>query len=115
MFQETDAKDKDVPECSTKLHLGSKQDQDVDPEKKPPCGKPIKGIKACLDGSEDISQVSGPDKKSRFTPLSQIGFRDSASIGCGQQLTLLSIEVTEIELSQFYCVCKLCVCLCVVL
>lgn len=43
--------------------------------------------------SPDISQISGPDKKIRLTPLSQIGFRDPASAGQGQQLTLLSIEV----------------------
>ncbi|KAH6762547.1 recovery protein 3 [Perilla frutescens var. hirtella] len=41
----------------------------------------------------DISQISGPDKKMRLTPLSQIGFRDPASVGQGQQLTLLSVEV----------------------
>lgn len=43
----------------------------------------------------DLSQISGPDRldKSDLTPLSQIGFRDSASIGAGQQLTLISIEV----------------------
>ncbi|GLT50443.1 hypothetical protein SLA2020_239300 [Shorea laevis] len=45
------------------------------------------------DDSRDISQISGPDGKSRPTPLSQIGFRDPASVGAGQQLTLLSIEV----------------------
>ncbi|KAK6143919.1 hypothetical protein DH2020_024267 [Rehmannia glutinosa] len=43
--------------------------------------------------SVDTSQISGPDKNTRQTPLSQIGFRDPASIGQGQQLTLLSIEV----------------------
>ncbi|KAK4424650.1 DNA polymerase zeta catalytic subunit [Sesamum alatum] len=43
--------------------------------------------------SQDTSQISGPDKKMRLTPLSQIGFRDPASVGQGQQLTLLSIEV----------------------
>lgn len=41
----------------------------------------------------DASQISGPDRKSKLTPLSQTGFRDPASMGCGQQLTLLSIEV----------------------
>jgi len=55
-------------------------------------------VKACLDDSQDISQISDPDRKSSFTPLSQIGFRDPASVGCGQQLTLLSIEVLEIGL-----------------
>lgn len=48
---------------------------------------------ANIDGLQDISQISGPDDKSRPTPLSQIGFRDPASVGAGQQLTLLSIEV----------------------
>ncbi|KAJ9131444.1 hypothetical protein P3X46_035102 [Hevea brasiliensis] len=41
----------------------------------------------------DLSQISGPNGRSKPTPLSQIGFRDPASIGAGQQLTLLSIEV----------------------
>ncbi|KAL7205227.1 hypothetical protein ACSBR2_018208 [Camellia fascicularis] len=49
--------------------------------------------KKCSDCSMDISQISGPDGKSKPTPLSQIGFRDPASFGGGQQLTLLSIEV----------------------
>lgn len=39
------------------------------------------------------SQISGPDKKMMLTSLSQSGFRDPASVGQGQQLTLLSIEV----------------------
>lgn len=43
--------------------------------------------------SQDTSQISGPDKTLRLTPMSQIGFRDPASVGQGQQLTLLSIEV----------------------
>ncbi|CAN4108758.1 unnamed protein product [Withania somnifera] len=46
-----------------------------------------------IGGSQELSQISGPDRKSRLTPLSQTGFRDPASIGCGQQLTILSIEV----------------------
>ncbi|CAL1407382.1 unnamed protein product [Linum trigynum] len=41
----------------------------------------------------DASQISGPDGGAGPTPLSQIGFRDPASIGAGQQLTLLSLEV----------------------
>ncbi|XP_065852458.1 DNA polymerase zeta catalytic subunit isoform X2 [Euphorbia lathyris] len=49
--------------------------------------------KAPIDGSVDLSQISGPNGRSRPTPLSQIGFRDPASVGAGQQLTLLSIEV----------------------
>lgn len=43
--------------------------------------------------SEDISQISAPDGKSKLTPSSQIGFRDPASVGGGQQLTMFSIEV----------------------
>ncbi|CAF2062420.1 unnamed protein product [Brassica oleracea var. botrytis] len=43
--------------------------------------------------SQEMSQLSGPDGKSGATPLSQIGFRDPASMGAGQQLTVLSIEV----------------------
>lgn len=48
---------------------------------------------ACADCLQDISQISGPDGRSKPTPLSQIGFRDPASAGAGEQLTLLSIEV----------------------
>ncbi|XP_042428340.1 DNA polymerase zeta catalytic subunit-like isoform X2 [Zingiber officinale] len=45
--------------------------------------------------SQDVSQsqISGPDNKLTLTPLSQIGFCDPASIGCGQQLTIMSVEV----------------------
>ncbi|CAK7340718.1 unnamed protein product [Dovyalis caffra] len=50
-------------------------------------------LNPCNDCPVDISQISGPDRRSRPTPLSQIGFRDPASVGAGQQLTLLSIEV----------------------
>ncbi|XP_024966298.1 DNA polymerase zeta catalytic subunit isoform X1 [Cynara cardunculus var. scolymus] len=42
---------------------------------------------------QDVSQISGPEGKSKLTPLSQAGFRDPASIGAGQQLTMFSIEV----------------------
>ena len=45
------------------------------------------------DSPMDVSQISGPERTSRLTPLSQIGFRDPASVGAGQQLTSLSIEV----------------------
>ncbi|ONK63448.1 uncharacterized protein A4U43_C07F15260 [Asparagus officinalis] len=43
----------------------------------------------------DLSQISGPYKEDKLglTPLSQTGFRDPASIGGGQQLTVLSMEV----------------------
>ena len=50
-------------------------------------------VNECSGHSQDISQISGPDRKSKPTPLSQIGFRDPASVGGGQQLTLFSIEV----------------------
>lgn len=46
--------------------------------------------------SQDISQISGPSVQPKLTPLSQSGFRDPASVGAGQQLTLLSIEVRYI-------------------
>lgn len=53
----------------------------------------IINIKECTNSSQDISQISGPDGKSKSTPVSQSGFRDPASVGGGQQLTLFSIEV----------------------
>ncbi|OMO68819.1 hypothetical protein CCACVL1_19807 [Corchorus capsularis] len=53
----------------------------------------IRKVNEYTNGSQDLSQISGPDGKSRPTPLSQIGFRDPASVGAGQQLTLLSLEV----------------------
>lgn len=56
----------------------------------------ISKVKQGSGFSQDISQISGPDGKSKLTPLSQIGFRDPASVGGGQQLTLLSIEVLAI-------------------
>lgn len=97
MHQEHDAEDKDVSKCASEPPLRPELYQDVGTEKKPPCiskGQ-TERVKACVDGSQDISQISGPDGKSSFTPLSQIGFRDPASVGRGQQLTLLSIEVLE--------------------
>ncbi|KAL0005946.1 hypothetical protein SO802_013507 [Lithocarpus litseifolius] len=39
------------------------------------------------------SHISGPHGKSKPTPLSQSGLQDPASVGGGQQLTWLSIEV----------------------
>ncbi|KAF8394525.1 hypothetical protein HHK36_020735 [Tetracentron sinense] len=50
-------------------------------------------VKECAESWQDISQISGPDARSKLTPLSQMGFRDPASVGSGQQLTLLSIEI----------------------
>ncbi|CAN6469328.1 unnamed protein product [Victoria cruziana] len=55
----------------------------------------------CMDDSQssshdnmgDLSQISGPLGRSKLTPLSQIGFRDPARCGAGQQLTFLSIEI----------------------
>ncbi|KAL6565452.1 hypothetical protein OROHE_004507 [Orobanche hederae] len=43
--------------------------------------------------SVDTSQISGPEKNTRPTPLSQIGFRDPSRFCQRQQLTLMSIEV----------------------
>ncbi|KAI5067558.1 hypothetical protein GOP47_0018086 [Adiantum capillus-veneris] len=40
----------------------------------------------------DVSQISGPTADNHFTPLSQAGFRDPASIGRGQQISMMSIE-----------------------
>ncbi|CAJ1960854.1 unnamed protein product [Sphenostylis stenocarpa] len=96
IHKETDAENKDVPKCASETDppLGRKLYQDADREKMPSC---IEGqterVKTHLDDSQDISQISGPDGKSIYTPLSQIGFQDPASVGRGQQLTLLSIEV----------------------
>lgn len=42
----------------------------------------------------DVSQITAPSPmKGQLTPLSQSGFRDPASVGAGQQITLMSIEV----------------------
>lgn len=57
--------------------------------------------KGCAENRHELSQISGPGIKSDLTPLSQTGFRDPASVGAGQQLTLLSIEVCENLLSLF--------------
>lgn len=46
-----------------------------------------------LDEWHDFSQISAGNEKDKLTPLSQIGFQDPASIGGGQQLTILSMEV----------------------
>ncbi|KAJ1292324.1 hypothetical protein BS78_02G383800 [Paspalum vaginatum] len=46
-----------------------------------------------LDEWHDFSQISAGSDKDKLTPLSQIGFRDTANIGGGQQLTILSMEV----------------------
>ncbi|GAU11517.1 hypothetical protein TSUD_345070 [Trifolium subterraneum] len=93
--QEPGAEDKDVSKCASGPPLRPELYQDAGTEKKLPCiskGQ-TEGTKACMDRSQDISQISGPGENSSFTPLSQIGFRDPASVGRGQQLTLLSIEV----------------------
>ncbi|KAE9593684.1 hypothetical protein Lal_00036393 [Lupinus albus] len=90
-LQETDGEDKYVPECASGPPLRPKLYQDAGAEKKSPHSS----------GGQDISQISGPDRKSSFTPLSQIGFRDPASAGCGQQLTLLSIEVLAESRGEF--------------
>ncbi len=54
----------------------------------------------------DFSQISGGDEKDKLTPLSQIGFCDPASIGGGQQLTIISIEV--VPHSFFFCSRRIC-------
>ncbi|XP_057871729.2 DNA polymerase zeta catalytic subunit isoform X2 [Cryptomeria japonica] len=42
----------------------------------------------------DVSQISAPSPAgAKQTPISQTGFRDPASVGAGQQLTLMSIEI----------------------
>ncbi|GMI88783.1 recovery protein 3 [Hibiscus trionum] len=74
------------------LVLGSEVNTCCDESKCQSEGK-ITNINTCTSGSQDMSQISGPDGKSMPTPLSQIGFRDPASVGAGQQLTLLSLEV----------------------
>ncbi|XP_078160009.1 recovery protein 3 isoform X2 [Carex rostrata] len=54
----------------------------------------VKGNDAYVTGSwNEYSQISGPDDKGKLTPLSQIGFQDPASVGGGQQLTIISLEV----------------------
>ncbi|XP_058083823.1 DNA polymerase zeta catalytic subunit isoform X2 [Magnolia sinica] len=58
-------------------------------------------VKSCSKNWQEVSQISGPDTKSKLTPLSQTGFRDPASVGAGQQLTLLSIEVLAESRANF--------------
>ncbi|KAK9161490.1 hypothetical protein Syun_007831 [Stephania yunnanensis] len=59
-----------------------------------PFNKEITGSEIEHIGSwQDVSQISGPDPSSKLTPLSQMGFHDPASVGGGQQLTLISLEV----------------------
>lgn len=71
-------------ECSSDVNIISSGQQSL--------GVPAKEeVLRCSE--HDISQISGPDEKSNLTPLSQIGFRDPASMGGGQQLTIMSIEV----------------------
>lgn len=72
--------------------LGSEVKPCCDESTCPSEGKVTK-VNSCSDGSQDLSQISGPDGKSMPTPLSKIGFRDPASVGAGQQLTVLSLEV----------------------
>lgn len=54
-----------------------------------------------VDSWHDFSQISGPDEKSKLTPLSQIGFCDPASAGGGQQLTIMSIEVFSLVANHY--------------
>ncbi|KAK9128793.1 hypothetical protein Syun_017590 [Stephania yunnanensis] len=58
-----------------------------------PFNKEITGSETEHIGSwQDVSQILGPDPSSKLTPLSQMGFHDPASVGGGQQLTLISLE-----------------------
>ncbi|XP_017436158.1 DNA polymerase zeta catalytic subunit isoform X3 [Vigna angularis] len=97
IHQETDAENKDVPKCASETEppLRPKLHEDAESEQSPECNREgqTERVKTLLDDSQDTSQISAPDGKSIYTPLSQIGFRDPASVGCGQQLTLLSIEI----------------------
>ena len=58
--------------------------------------------KSCSESTQDMSQISGPYGKSKPT-LSQSGFQDPASVGGGQQLTLLSIEVSDYFFFNVFC------------
>ncbi|KAJ0979746.1 hypothetical protein J5N97_015220 [Dioscorea zingiberensis] len=71
-------------ECSSDIYVISSDPQELGIQSKE---------KALSCSFHDISQISGPDEKSNLTPLSQIGFLDPASIGAGQQLTSISIEI----------------------
>lgn len=78
-------------EVDTNLNAESHRGDDIQSKLKSEVN--IIKLNSCTDSPVGISQISGPDKRSRPTPLSQIGFRDPASVGAGQQLTLLSVEV----------------------
>ncbi|XP_068495573.1 DNA polymerase zeta catalytic subunit isoform X2 [Phaseolus vulgaris] len=95
VHQEPDAENKDKCASETEPPLRPKLHEDADTEKRAPCNGEgqTERVKTHLDDSQDTPQTSAPDGKSIFTPLSQTGFRDPASVGCGQQLTLLSIEI----------------------
>ncbi|KAI4310958.1 hypothetical protein MLD38_035900 [Melastoma candidum] len=82
---ETDSKLNEVLLEDSKKHRQESNDKAV--------GQPVSQYRSSEDSLQDVSQISGPVKRSGATPLSQIGFRDPASAGAGQQLTLLSIEV----------------------
>ncbi|KAG0605129.1 hypothetical protein M758_9G034000 [Ceratodon purpureus] len=57
-------------------------------------GKSPKDIPKSASRWRDVSQITAPSPlKGQLTPLSQSGFRDPASVGAGQQITLMSIEV----------------------
>ncbi|KAM0040492.1 putative DNA-directed DNA polymerase [Helianthus debilis subsp. tardiflorus] len=72
---------------SQNVSAGMSNEPPVDPTS-------VSTIRTSLDHAKtpDVSQLSGPECK-KLTPLSQAGFRDPASIGAGQQLTMFSIEV----------------------
>lgn len=65
-------------------------------KEKQPVGRPSKEFLTSRLLWRDISQVTAPSPdKGQLTPLSQSGFRDPASLGAGQQITIISIEVHE--------------------
>ena len=106
-----DSSDKDMPESGSGSHVEPVLDHlyhenpwNLNAERSAFCdgvtaiiqgGGGIAKEKSCSDSSHEMSQISGPDGKSKPTPLSQSGFQDPASIGGGQQLTLLSIKVLD--------------------
>lgn len=99
-----DDRNKPLPQPASSSHTShtvnhgglpnSSADETSVPENLEPVKSGVTGeVRACASLSQDASQISGPDGISKATPLSQIGFRDPASVGGIQQLTLLSIEV----------------------
>ncbi|KAL4028957.1 hypothetical protein IC575_012175 [Cucumis melo] len=102
-----DDRNKPLPQPASSSHTShtvnhgglpnSSADETSVPENLEPVKSGVTGeVRACASLSQDASQISGPDGISKATPLSQIGFRDPASVGGIQQLTLLSIELRNL-------------------